>query len=121
MEVELFFRYTDSSGYAKKINVWDVVSGQLLRSLEGHTRNVTSVAISSDGQQIVSGSEDWSIKVWDMESGQLLRSIDGVDDPQAIAVTPDGRMIVCGCMDKTVKVPRFRKWEVAMVNGRAYR
>jgi WD40 repeat protein len=39
---------------------------------EGHTGSVWSVAFSSDGKQIVSGSDDKSIRVWDAETGEML-------------------------------------------------
>ena len=42
-------------------------TGELLRSLEGHTGDVNSVAISPDGKYIVSGSSDDTIKLWYLE------------------------------------------------------
>ncbi len=36
----------------------------LVRTLTGHTDNVNSVAISPDGQNIVSGGSDDTIRVW---------------------------------------------------------
>ncbi|HAT15844.1 MAG TPA: WD40 repeat domain-containing protein, partial [Microcoleaceae bacterium UBA11344] len=34
------------------------------RTLSGHSDNVLSVAISPDGQTLVSGSRDKTIKIW---------------------------------------------------------
>ena len=42
--------------------IWDVESGKEKAKLEGHTNRVTSVAISSDGKTIVSGSWDTTIR-----------------------------------------------------------
>ena len=39
--------------------------------LEGHTDSVCSVAISSDGGKIVSGSGDKTVRVWSTETGQV--------------------------------------------------
>ena len=39
-------------------SVWDMVSGQEKSKLEGHTKFVTSVAISLDGKTIVSRDGD---------------------------------------------------------------
>jgi WD40 repeat protein len=36
----------------------------LLHTLTDHTDSVTSVALSADGQTLVSGSVDKTIKVW---------------------------------------------------------
>ena len=43
----------------------------LIRTLEGHTSSVCSIAITPDGTKIVSGSGDNTIKVWDLASGVL--------------------------------------------------
>ena len=87
----------------KTIKVWDLESGRLLRSLEGHTDGVNAVALTPDGR-IVSGSADKTIKVWDLESGHLLRSLEGhTDGVKTVALTPDGR-IVSGSEDNTIKV-----------------
>ena len=50
----------------------------LLLSLEGHSGDITSVAISPDNTKIVSsGSKDKTIKVWDIATGELLNTLDG--------------------------------------------
>ena len=35
----------------------------------GHTGDVNSVAVSSDGRMILSGSSDMTIRLWDINSG----------------------------------------------------
>ena len=44
--------------------VWDVASGQSLRTLEGHSDAVLAVAFSPDGKKLVSGSDDHTLRVW---------------------------------------------------------
>jgi WD40 repeat protein len=46
------------------VKVWDAQDGALLRTLEGHTESVNSVAYSPDGARIISGSWDDTVKVW---------------------------------------------------------
>ena len=43
----------------------------------GHMAKVNGLAITPDGKQIVSGSQDKTIRVWDIETGQTLRLIRG--------------------------------------------
>ena len=44
------------------LRVWDALTGQQKSMVEGHTGYVTSVAISSDGKTIVSGSNDKTVR-----------------------------------------------------------
>ena len=48
--------------------VWDTLTGDVSNLLEGHTGPVWSVAFSSDGTRIVSGSDDKSVRVWNMST-----------------------------------------------------
>ena len=45
------------------------------RELQGHTDPVISVAFSPDGNQIVSGSDNWLVQVWDAKTGEQLRKL----------------------------------------------
>jgi WD40 repeat protein len=78
-----------------------------LRTLEGHSREVTGVAITPDGRRAVSASWDDTLRVWDLESGQTLRTLDGHTDPvkvKAVAVAPDGRCAVPASDDPTLRL-----------------
>jgi WD40 repeat protein len=58
----------------KTIRLWDVTSGQELRTLTGHSRRVTFLAFSPDGQTLTSGSFDHVI-LWDVASGRVLKTL----------------------------------------------
>ena len=49
------------------IKLWNIEYGEEIKTLEGHSDFVTSVAISKDSKKIVSGSADKTIKVWNLE------------------------------------------------------
>ena len=55
---------TGSGGNENGIKIWNVRTGEMVRTLEGHSKAVVSLAISPDGQTIYSGSMDGTIKVW---------------------------------------------------------
>ena len=59
-----------SASYDMMLKVWDVESGEVLRTLEGHTKGVSGVALTLDGLRAVSASGDNTLKVWDVESGK---------------------------------------------------
>jgi len=83
------------------VKLWDVGSGQLLRTLQGEW--ATIVAFSPNGRMIASGGKA-TLELWDTASGQLLRTL---GEPWAqwvpsIAFSPDGRMIAVGTKDGTL-------------------
>src|SRR5215831_11753373 len=59
------------------IKLWDVTSGNELRTLKGHSDLITSEAFSADGKTLASGSWDRTIKLWDVTSGNELRTLKG--------------------------------------------
>ena len=50
------------------IYLLDILSENILTMLKGHTDVVDSLAYSSDGKTLVSGSRDGSILIWDLET-----------------------------------------------------
>ena len=47
----------------ENIDIWDSATGEVLRTLEGQTDWVKSVAISPCGKYVISGSRDDTVKV----------------------------------------------------------
>ena len=54
------------------LKVWDLESGQKLRTLVGHSGSVTGVAVTGDGRRAVSASGDNTLKVWDLKRGTAI-------------------------------------------------
>ena len=80
----------------------------LLQTLEGHSRYVNTVAISSGGQLIASGSNDKTIRLWDVTTGSHKSTLEGHSDSVvAVTFSPDGRLIASGSNDGTVRL-----WDV---------
>ncbi|MEE1001492.1 MAG: hypothetical protein U0L37_05995, partial [Bacteroidales bacterium] len=61
----------------EKLNAQDVSNFKCLKTLEGHSWDVSSVAYSPDGTKIISGSWDDKIKIWDANTGQCLKTLEG--------------------------------------------
>ena len=53
-----------SGGSDKTIKLWNLETGELLCTLNAHSRGVNSVVFSPDGQTLASGSDDKTIKLW---------------------------------------------------------
>ncbi|MFN3741871.1 MAG: WD40 repeat domain-containing protein, partial [Anaerolineales bacterium] len=80
----------------RTVKVWEVETGRLLRSLEGHPGSVRAVALSADGRTLVSGSSDRTVRAWDVESGQARLLFWNDAAILSLALPPDGRTLVCG-------------------------
>jgi WD40 repeat protein len=77
----------------------------IVHTITGHSHHVRSVAISPDGQTLVSGSNDKTIKIWQLSTGQELRTLTGHSGwISSLAISPDGQTLVSGSWDKTIKI-----------------
>jgi small GTP-binding protein len=89
------------------IRLWDVISGKLLQTLEGHAHSIDSVAWSPDGQRLASASRDKTIRLWDVISGKLLQTLEGhAHSIDSVAWSPDGRRLASSG-DTTIRL-----WDV---------
>lgn len=55
---------------SNRTRLWDTEIGREIWTFTGHSSTTTSVAVSSDGNQIISGSSDYTIRLWDTGTGQ---------------------------------------------------
>jgi WD40 repeat protein len=54
--------------------VWDAETGRELLTLNGHESPVESVAFSSNGRRIVTGSQDKTARVWTAASPEEVEA-----------------------------------------------
>ncbi|KAF7349639.1 TPR-like protein [Mycena sanguinolenta] len=96
--------------WVRTIRLWDVKTGQQVdKPLFGHIGWVQSVAFSSDGSHIVTGSDDRTVRLWDVKTGQQVgKPLSGHNYcVQSVAFSPDGTYIASGSDDRTIC-----QWEV---------
>jgi len=84
-----------------EVRIWDVNQMSPIETpLQGTSNYVTSVAFSSDGQQLIANSSipggENSILVWDFEAPLLSSPVPGVTNATTIAYSPDGRLMAVG-------------------------
>jgi WD40 repeat protein len=86
--------------------VWDLQTGTVIHTLQGHMDAVLFVSISFDGKLGVSVSRhDGKIVIWDLVRGGALRTVDARrGSVSSIALLPDGRRAVIGTFFGTLEV-----------------
>ena len=71
-----------ATGYADgTIKVWDITSGTVIMTLQGHKSSVTVLKFDSSGTRLVSGSSDTTIIVWDLVGEEGLCRLKGHKTP----------------------------------------
>lgn len=103
-------------GEDQLIRIWDVESGELLRSWIGHELGSHTggfyigdldVSYSPDGSRLATSSSDGTAKVWNPDTGELLVSFEEhTVGLTRLAYSPDGTMIATGSdnPENTVRV-----------------
>lgn len=90
------------------LKLLDVASGELRRTLSGHSSSVTSVAFASDGKTVVSGSWDKTLKLWNAESGMEICTLSGhLGWVDSVGFSPDAKKVASGGLDGALKL-----WDV---------
>ncbi len=76
-----------------------------LYTITGHARWVTAVAISPNGQKLVSGGLDDAIRVWNLDTGALLHTLTGHTKPvNCLAISPDSQTLASGSDDHSIRL-----------------
>src|SRR5439155_20146064 len=104
-----------SAGFDSNVKLWDLMTGEEVLTLRGHSSGVRSVAFSRDGNRLASASGDRSVRVWNAtpleeEARQEVLTFRGHDGGvRSVAFSPDGRHLASAGDDATVRFWDFRQ------------
>jgi outer membrane protein assembly factor BamB len=84
--------------------LWDFKTGNQLR-IYTHPLDVNGLALSRDGNSLVTACDDKNAYLWNVSTGAELRRFAGQTNfVYAVALAPDGRHIATGGVDRTVRI-----------------
>ncbi|MEZ6132589.1 MAG: protein kinase [Planctomycetaceae bacterium] len=93
-----------SGGTDGGVAIWNESPLTLNRKWTAHEKRVLDLAVSPDGQRIVSVSFDHSAAIWNND-GTLVQRIRGHSAPiQSVAISSDGQTIATGSHDYTIRL-----------------
>jgi Planctomycete cytochrome C/WD domain, G-beta repeat len=101
---------TLASGSFQEVNLWDPLSGKLLRRLTGFAERVVCLAFAPDGKLLAAGggvpTEPGEILIFDVASGKQTLDIKPChsDTVFGLSFSPDGKRLASAGADKFVKV-----------------
>ena len=82
--------FVATGDYKGIVRLWNVVTGNIVKTFEGHSGIVYGVAFMPDGKTLVTGSMDSTTRLWDIgttkEKARLITAFDG----SWTVITPDG-------------------------------
>jgi WD40 repeat protein/mono/diheme cytochrome c family protein len=89
----------------RSLYLWDLYSGEVLKTFTGHTATVTSVAFTDDGSKAISGGDDKTVRVWDVKDGKLLTTLTGHEAAvRGVATMPSGKWAISASADRTMRI-----------------
>ncbi len=95
--------------YNGEMVVWKVSPLRLERVMGKHADHIQSIAISPDGNRVVSASDDQTIVWWDWRRGKMLYRHLLSAPVLSVAFSPDSHQVVAGVHDKSVRIYTRRR------------
>ncbi|KAI8376793.1 WD40-repeat-containing domain protein [Blakeslea trispora] len=103
-----------TGSYDKTAIVWNLETGERLRTLKGHTRCIRTLQF--DDTKLVTGSMDNTLRVWNYHTGQCIRTLEGHTNG-VVHLHFNCRMLASGSADATIKIWNFQTGECFTLTG----
>ncbi len=96
------------AGGDAKIRFMDMATGEVQRTLTGHTNAIYKAVFSPDEKLMASSSRDRTARIWDVATGRELQKLNGYRcSVKAVEFSPDGKVLAASGNDGMLKL-----WDV---------
>lgn len=86
--------------------------GKCVRTFEGHKDFVLSVALTPDGEWVLSGSKDRGVQFWDPRTGDTQLMLQGHKNSViSVAPSPKGELFATGSGDMRARIWRYGPYQ----------
>lgn len=103
-----------TGSYDSTIKIWDIESGECLRTLKGHTSGIR--ALQFDETKLISGSLDNELKVWNWHTGECLNTFTA-HTAGVVGLHFDDNILASGSIDRSIRVWNFKEQHCFSLRG----
>lgn len=91
------------------LSLWQPGTGELLKTLTGHSKGASSVTWNPDGKTLASGGWDGRVEIWNLESYQELKTLYVESDVassgiSSVAWNPEGKILAFANSDGSLRL-----------------
>ncbi|KAJ5026028.1 sulfur metabolite repression control protein-like protein SconB [Bipolaris maydis] len=103
-----------TGSYDATVKVWDLKTGQVIRTLTGHSQGIRSLQF--EDSKLITGSLDNTIKIWNWRTGALIKTLNA-HSQGVIGLHMAGKLLASGSSDNTIVVHDFTQMKRTTLVG----
>lgn len=97
------------------VEIWSMDSYELIRTVQTANETVWEIAVSPDGNHLVTIGDGGLLELWDVNSGESVEFVVSTgQQPTSVQFTPDGEFLTIGYVGGITELRHFATNEVVM-------